>query len=77
MAELGFCRTCSGKVSSEATMCPHCGQPQPFSPHPSQNFMREVRDLVQRNQKIEAIKVLREMQPGLGLKEAKDIVDAM
>lgn len=27
MAELLECPTCSGKVSSEAQACPHCGQP--------------------------------------------------
>ena len=30
MAELGHCKTCTGKVSSEAKSCPHCGQPFPF-----------------------------------------------
>lgn len=27
---LGTCKTCGGKVSSEAETCPHCGQPEPF-----------------------------------------------
>lgn len=30
MASLGKCRTCDGKVSSEAPACPHCGQPEPY-----------------------------------------------
>lgn len=37
----------------------------------------EVRDLALRGNKIEAIKRLRERNPGLGLKEAKDLVDAV
>ena len=40
------------------------------------DWMSEVRDLVARGNKIEAIKVYRE-RTGLGLKEAKDAVEAL
>ena len=72
MAELGFCKTCRGKVSSEAIACPHCGQPYPIDDN-----LSGVRELVRRNQKIHAIKLLRELQPELSLKEAKDYVDSL
>lgn len=29
MPDLGVCKCCFGKVSSEAKACPHCGQPDP------------------------------------------------
>jgi polyribonucleotide nucleotidyltransferase len=33
MAQFGFCRTCGHyKISSEARVCPHCGQPDPCTP---------------------------------------------
>lgn len=31
MPKLGICKCCSGKVSSEAEFCPHCGQPDPYT----------------------------------------------
>ena len=48
--------------------------PDPQAPEPP--WMREVRDLVARDDKIEAIKLYRE-RTGLGLKEAKDAIDAL
>jgi RNA polymerase subunit RPABC4/transcription elongation factor Spt4 len=29
MARVTNCKTCKGKVSTEAKTCPHCGQPNP------------------------------------------------
>ena len=43
---------------------------------PTTEWMSEVRDLVARGNTIQAIKVYRE-HTGLGLKEAKDAVDAL
>ncbi len=43
---------------------------------PDNAMMAEVRDLIRRNRKIEAIKVYRE-HTGVGLKEAKDVIDRM
>lgn len=72
MAKLGNCKTCTGRVSSEAPTCPHCGQPNPY------NFdgLDQVRSFIQEGQIVEAIKKLREIDPNLGLKEAKDIVES-
>ena len=71
MARLGFCKTCQGRVSSEAASCPHCGQPAPYQDVPEQ-----VRLLALRGQQIEAIKKLRDLT-GLDLKDAKEMVDAL
>ena len=76
MAELGSCKTCKGKVSSEAIACPHCGQPDPYENNVSQ-VPDKLHELVRRNQKIEAIRVLKELQPWLSLKEAKDYIDSL
>jgi type VI protein secretion system component VasK len=37
----------------------------------------EIKTLVQQGQKIRAIKRYRELNPGIGLKEAKDIIDKL
>jgi hypothetical protein len=37
----------------------------------------EVLTLVARDQKIQAIKLYRELNPGTGLKEAKDVIDGL
>jgi len=70
MATLGTCRTCGGKVSSEARACPHCGQP-----NPSLAGLEEAQALARMGQKIEAIKMVRE-RTGRDLKAAKDLVDS-
>ncbi|USQ76487.1 ribosomal protein L7/L12 [Ornithinimicrobium cryptoxanthini] len=44
---------------------------------PRDTRMDEVLRLTQAGRQIEAIKALRELQPGLGLAEAKALVDAM
>jgi len=49
-------------------------QPLPVSLSPSAEA--EIRELIGRKQKIQAIKVMRE-QTGLGLKDAKDLVEAL
>jgi len=78
MAELGVCRTCGGTVSSEATSCPHCGQPMPYTSRQdagSSMSHSKARELLRQGRKIEAIKVVRE-ETGLGLREAKDLVES-
>jgi ribosomal protein L7/L12 len=44
--------------------------------NPGDSLMTEVAALLRQNRKIEAIKVYRE-QTGVGLKEAKDVIDRM
>jgi ribosomal protein L7/L12 len=73
MAKLGSCKTCQGMVSSEAPVCPHCGQPNPYNG----DDLGEVRLLVKQGQKIAAIRRLRELRPWLELREAKDFVEEM
>lgn len=74
MAKLVRCRCCKESVSDEAQVCPRCGQPQP-GPRPSWEI--EVKQLLASGKTIEAIKLVRDSHPGLGLKEAKDLVDSM
>jgi hypothetical protein len=70
--KLVSCRCCNARVSDEARTCPACGQPDP-GPRPT--WEAEARSLAARGNKIEAIKLMREMT-GLGLKEAKDLVES-
>ena len=56
-----------------ATPAPATSAAQPGA---EPDWLAEVRDLVARGNKIEAIKVYRE-RTGLGLKEAKDAVEAL
>jgi ribosomal protein L7/L12 len=73
MATLSACRTCGGKISTEARMCPHCGQPNPYE----SSLAGKVRLILREtNNKITAIKFVRE-QTGIDLKEAKDLVDSL
>ena len=71
MIPMGFCKACKGKVSQEAKSCPHCGQPEPYQPFPD-----DIRLLVARGRKIEAIKKIRELMD-MDLKDAKDFVDSL
>jgi len=71
MPKLGVCNCCNGKVSSEAKVCPHCGQPDPFI-----DLLETVRTYLAKGQKIQAIKYVRGVTK-LGLKEAKDFVDSL
>jgi large subunit ribosomal protein L7/L12 len=50
--------------------------PPPAAPAAVDGVDAEIRDLVARGQKIQAIKLLRE-RTGVGLKEAKDVVDSL
>ena len=71
MILLGPCKACRSLVSQEAKACPKCGQPEPYQPWPD-----EIRLLISRGWTVEAIKRVRELT-GLGLKEAKDVVDSL
>ncbi len=71
MIPLGFCKTCKGKVSQEATSCPACGQPSPYQPVPD-----DVHLLVARGRQIEAIKRIRELT-GWDLKASKAFVESI
>ncbi|WP_116951526.1 ribosomal protein L7/L12 [Jiangella endophytica] len=51
--------------------------PAPAAPPSSDEVMGRVRALAARGKKIQAIKELRDHSPGLGLKEAKDIVERL
>ncbi len=54
------------------------GQAEGHTEHSAaQASPEQVRVLAEQGNKIEAIKVLRELEPGLSLKEAKQRVDAM
>lgn len=68
------CPFCDESVAANAAACPGCGAP--LSPTAtSEDLEREVRGLLDRQQKIEAIKVYREAT-GAGLAEAKAAVEA-
>jgi ribosomal protein L7/L12 len=75
MSKLIRCRCCEASVSDEAEVCPLCGQPQPAVPRPSWEI--EAKQLLASGKTIEAIKLVRETHPGLGLKKAKDLVDSI
>jgi ribosomal protein L7/L12 len=76
MPRLGICKCCGGRVSSEARLCPHCGQPDPYYDEWEDDEWSEVRIAIRRGDKIEAIKIVRE-KTGWGLKEAKDFVESL
>ena len=69
---LTACKTCDGKVSSEARVCPHCGQPEPYE----SSLAGRARSILKTSNVIEAIKFVRE-QTGWELKEAKEFVDSL
>jgi len=64
-----------GKPSSPSRSAPSLSAPYPVVT--SGEGMEQVTALIIAGQKIMAIKAYREMHPGLGLKEAKDAVEAM
>lgn len=73
------CSFCEKSVPPGNGNCPHCGAAisdggAPVVGEGAQDT--ELRALVQQGRTIEAIKLFRE-QTGAGLKEAKDIIDAM
>ena len=63
-------------MSREAPTCPHCGQPSPYSPaQAGDDGLSEARGEYQRGNKITAIKLVRD-KTGLGLAEAKALVES-
>ena len=65
------CICCAGAVSSEADVCPHCGQPSPTS----RTTMRQVAsNLKGQGQIVMAIKKVRDVT-GWDLAKAKQYVD--
>ena len=62
-----------GQAAAEAGGVPYSGA---SSVAPTTEWMTEVRELVARGNKIQAIKVYRE-HTGLGLKESKDAIEAL
>jgi hypothetical protein len=71
-----FGKRASGTPDTRVPMMPP-SPPHAPNTHLSKNDVHtQIRDLLSRQQKIEAIKFLR-YQRGLGLKEAKDYVEAL
>ena len=68
MPYLTFCKCCARTISSEAETCVHCGQPNPQDESKSRLIVLAR----QTGNKIAAIKLIRESNPSLDLKEAKD-----
>jgi ribosomal protein L7/L12 len=74
--KLTRCRCCDGIVSEEARACPHCGQPDPVpTPEDVAEWQTAAQNLLVQGHAITAIKFVRE-RTGLGLKEAKDLVES-
>ena len=75
------CPECSREVSDQAAACPHCGYPlrtklAPATPAIGDADTRILQTL-QIQGKIPAIKLCRELHPGMDLAEAKARVDAL
>ncbi|MEE8451854.1 MAG: hypothetical protein V3R99_08065 [Thermoguttaceae bacterium] len=69
------CEKCGALLSSEATGA--ASQPDGPTEDAEDPIEAEVLKLLQSGKKIAAIKLYRENHPGIGLKEAKDAVEAM
>lgn len=72
MAFLSTCKLCGGRVSSEATSCPHCGHPSPGEDW----LAHRARECLRKNDKIGAIKTVREIA-GWDLQKAKQFVEGL
>lgn len=74
------CPECRREVSDQAEACPQCGYPvraRPMQGRPAGELASELQAIMARQGKIAAIKHYRELNPGMGLKDAKDYVDAL
>jgi large subunit ribosomal protein L7/L12 len=67
------CHVCNYEVHPSIGQCPHCGTPVP---QPHADLEEQVRGLLDRGQKIEAVKLYRD-QTGVGLAKAKEAVEAI
>jgi hypothetical protein len=75
------CPECSNEVSDKAVACPKCGYPLQAAAAPagsgSGGADAEIRGMLALGNKIAAIKLYRELHPGMGLAEAKEAIDAL
>lgn len=76
------CLECSREVSNQAAVRPHCGyplqaRPAAASPAPAADLDHQLTQVLLSQGKINAIKLCRELRPGLGLAEAKQHVDRL
>lgn len=87
-----LCPECNKQISDKASFCPHCGYPindlsnnlnsdssdlNTITLFGSSYDITEAVQLINNNEKIKAVKVLRETIPNLSLSDAKDIADCI
>jgi hypothetical protein len=68
------CPYCAEEIQDAAIACKHCGRDLKFGTAVASKWEADARELLRSGNKIAAIKTVRE-GTGLGLKEAKDLVD--